>query len=365
MPSAEPTKTFLMEGGSECEELKVTHSNPLQEAKFYTYSKKRPDENNPLKFYLLNFGNSVQPGDPVVLKALITGDGDVRVEQDNPDDNTTGFQGSAIFVLEPPYEFQTNLVWPCEFEVVDNTSIGYSDAGSTLRSRSQRPSYKPGYLSDAEIEAEPLFKSLYDGWLTQRADDFYYYNDYYPLPPEVYEIAGAKQRIIAELREYFSTRWNDWEEHYRVNVQFRSGSYWSGGRNSDGSPDYLDYSFNWAPEISASFFREDGIAIGGEGLDPVTLLAYEFISEPGLDIANINDWTEALRINFLGTPAPLTIECTEPCEEGCLPVYENVGARICVCRETPGKKFINEIDGYDYQPYDHNQSKPRLNDFNP
>jgi hypothetical protein len=350
MPNPEPTKTFLVDGGADCEKIRVIHSNKLQERKSYTYEKKRPDEGNSLKFYLLNFGNSVQPGDPVVLKALISGDGYVRVEQDNPDDNEFGSPGSAVFVLESPVEYQANLVWPCEFEVVGNTSIGYSDEGSTLRSRSQRPSYRPGFLSDAETEADPLFTSLYEGWLTKRSDDFYFYNDYYPPPPEDYEIAGAKQRIIAELREYFSVQWADWEEHYRVNAQFRSGSYWSGGR-VNGVPDYLDYSFSWVPEISASLFREDGAEISGEGLDPVTLLAYEFISEPGLDISNINDWTEALRINFMGTPAPLTIECDDSnCPNHCLEIIRTEDkAWKCICSSddlepTPIAETPNRIE---------------------
>lgn len=353
-----------MEGGAECEEVKVTHSNKLQEAKFYTYAKKRPDENNPLKFYLLNFGDSVQPGDPVILKSVISGDGLVWVEQDNYGDNEFGFPGRADFRLKPPEESENHLVWPCEFEIVSNSSIGYLDEGSTLRARSQAPNYRPGYLTDAEIEADPFFASLYDGWITKRSDDFYYYNDYYPAPPEEYEIANAKQRIIAELRAFFSVQWAEWQELSRVNAQFVSGEYWTGGR-SNGEPIMMPYSFSWAPEISAKLLREDGVEISGEGLDPVTLLAYEFVSEAGLDIENIDDWTEALRINFMGTPAPLTIECAEPCETGCLPLYNNIGSRICICKEQQGKKVVNEVDDYEYQPYEHNQSKPRLNDFNP
>jgi hypothetical protein len=341
MPNPNPTKTFLTEGGAECEKIRVIHSNKLQEAKSYTYEKKRPDEGNPIKFYLLNYGNSVQPGDPVILKATLSGDGEVLVQQDNPGDHWEGIPGSAVFRLNPPSETQVNLVWPCEFEVVANSTLGYFDAGSTLRFRSQAPNYRPGYLTDAEIEADPLFTSLYDGWLNKRNSDFYYYNDYYPLPPEEYEVANAKQRIIAELRAYFSVQWTEWEEHARVNEQFRSGSYWSGGR-VDGVPDYLPYSFNWTPEISANLFREDGVPVSGEGVDPVTLLAYEFISESGLDISDINDWTEALRINFLGTPAPLTIECDDSnCPGHCLELLRPEDkAWKCICssddlEETP------------------------------
>jgi hypothetical protein len=85
MPNRNPTKTFLVEGGADCKKIRVIHSNKLQEQKSYTYEKKRPDEGNPLKFYLLNFGNSVQPGDPVILKAVISGRGFVEVTQDNPE----------------------------------------------------------------------------------------------------------------------------------------------------------------------------------------------------------------------------------------------------------------------------------------
>jgi hypothetical protein len=361
MPSAEPTKTFLVEGGSECEEIKVTHSNKLQEAKFYTYQKKRPDENNPLKFYLQKLGNSVQPGDPVTLTYTVTGDGHIRVIADNEDNNETGQAGSATFISDDPETGSYNLVWPCQFELVGNTSIGKFDDGWTLRARSQAPNYRPGYLSDAEIEADYFFVSLYEGWLVKRSDDYYADTGTYPLPPEEYEIANERQRIIAEVRAFLSVQWADWFELKTTYETFRSGTYWTGGRyEGGGGPIYANYSFRWTPEISPKLLGADGVEVGEEGVDPTTLIAYEFVSERGLDIDDINDWTEALRINFMGTPAPLTIECTEPCEEGCLPLYQNA-TRLCICKDVK----VNETDDYDYQPYDHNQSKPRLNDFNP
>jgi hypothetical protein len=364
MPRPDPVKSFLMAGGADCEEVKITHSNKLQEAKSYNYVKKRPDENNPLKFYLLNFGNSVQPGDPVILKATISGSGHVEVQEDNADQNTYGSPGSARVVLDPPWEMdEVRLIWPCEFEVVDNTSIGYSSPGFTLRSRRQRPDYNPS-LSNADIEAHPYFSASYNDWLETRFYDWkrrYGWGTEVP-DPEDYEIVGKKNQILSSLRDYFSRQWYDWEDHYVTQSQLREGEYWTGGRDSRGRAIYLPYSFWIIPELSPKLCREDGSEIDGEGLDPITLLGYEFISDPRSDINNIDDWLEVLRINFMGTPAPLTIECTEPCEEGCLPVYANQGtSRLCVCKDTK----VNDIDDYDYQPYGHNQSKPRLNEFNP
>jgi hypothetical protein len=364
MPTGEPTKSFLMEAGSECEELKITHSNPLQEAKFYNYEKKRPDEGNPIKFYLLNFGNSVQPGDPVALKITKSGDQRVRVFEDNRDVKSVGEPGRAwVEAIPPDTWISTNsgqLRWPCEYEIVDATSLGYYDPGKVLRARSQYAYYKPG-LTDAQVEMEPIFESLYSSWLSQRRSDYYWSYDTYPPPPEEYEIEYAKARLRAESRTYFDRQWGDWDDIAIAHEFEESGSYWTGTDPAE----YEDYHFSWAVQLEAVLVRPDGAEINGEGIDPITLLAYEFISEDGLDINDIDDWTEALRINFLGTPAPLTIECSEPCEEGCLPVYQNTSSRICVCRETPGKKFVNEVDEYDYKPYEHSNAGPRLNDFNP
>jgi hypothetical protein len=351
MPSPDPKKSFLMEGGADCQKIRVIHSNKLQEQKSYTYEKKRPDEGNPLKFYLLNFGGSVQPGDPVILKTKISGDGDVLVDGGNPDSEYMGPPGSTVFVASPVEESENELVWPCEFDIVDNLSHGGSTPGSTLRWRTQAPNYRPNYLPDADIEADPLFTSLYNDWLNQRTNDWFSSNQSYPPPPEEYEIANAKQRIFAELRELFSVQWNDWNYSVSVSEKSRYGSYWSGGRDNSGYPVWIDYSYIWIPELSAGLFKPDGTAITGEGIDPVTLLAYEFVSEPSLDIADIDDWTEVLRINFMGTPAPLTIECDDSnCPNHCLEIIRPEDkAWKCICSSddlepTPIAETPNRID---------------------
>lgn len=352
MPSANPAKSFLTEGGAECEKVRVIHSNKLQERKSYTYEKKRPDEGNPLKFYLLNFGNSVQPGDPVILKAVITGQGFVETTEGNPDTNTYAEPGSARFVLYPPFEMgEFHSVWPCEFEVVDSLSLGYSTPGSTLRSRSQRASYNPN-ITDAEIEAEPGFSVSLQEWIDER---FYAWKRAYGWesevpPPEEYEITGKKNQIRESFREYYSVQWNSWDEHYITQNKVIEGTYWSGGRDSDGRTIDIPYSYDVVPLITPKLCREDGTEISGEGLDPVTLLAYEFISEPGLDIQNMDDWTEALRVNFLGTPAPLTIECDDSnCPNHCLELKDPaLNAYICICSsedlDTPIAPNPNSIE---------------------
>lgn len=287
MPRPDPVKTFLMEGGADCEEVKIIHSNTLQEAKSYTYVKKRPDENNPLKFYLLNFGNSVQPGDPVMLKALISGDGQIYIlGSGNPDISVSAPAGSAVFVPDPPLEYTAYLIWPCEFEVISEGS------GFLLRSRKQLSSYKPG-LTDAEIEADPMFSSEYSYWLQDRSSAWFRRYRVWPPPPEEYEIENAQQDIITGLRNYWETQWTSWTDNYSTYEHVRAGDYWTGSRDSAGHAVYNDFRFVWTPSIEARLCREDGSEIDGEGVDPVTLLAYEFVSESGLDIQNIDDGSDA------------------------------------------------------------------------
>jgi hypothetical protein len=364
MGRPDPVKTYLMEGGAECDELKIIHSNKLQEVKYYTYPKQRPEDGNPIKFYLLNYGNSVQPGDPVLLKCTITGESHVDLYEDNYDVNISGNPGYARLVVDPPRITDgIELTWPVEFQVVDNSSINYNFPGSTLKYRSQWYWYKPG-LSDSEIESDPLFVSRYRGWLQKRDSDYYHWNDVYPEPPEEYEITNAKRLILEDLRILFERRWSDWEYGLTVVNGGEDGYYWTGKRSGpkDGGPPIFEaYSYTWTPTIEPKLYRTDGSVVDGEGVDPVTLLGYEFLDDGRSDINNIDDWLNVLNVGFSGTPAPLTIECAEPCEEGCLPLYDNVLHKVCICKG----KVVNETDAYTYQPYEHNQSKPRLNDFNP
>jgi hypothetical protein len=251
-------------------------------------------------------------------------------------------------VLYPPEEYElARLVWPCEIEVV---AVDNGEDGSVLRSREQSPFYKPG-LSNAEIEADPYFATAYSDWLQERAFNWFRLYRTEAPPPEEYEIAGKKNEIIESLRADFSRRWNSWDYRYVVYRGFWEGDYWSGGRDGDGNAIYIPYSYYENAEISPKLFREDGAEIYGEGLDPVTLLAYEFVSESGLDISDINDWTEALRVNFMGTPAPLTIECDDSnCPNHCLEIIRPEDkAWKCICSSddlegTPIADIPNRIE---------------------
>jgi hypothetical protein len=71
--------------------------------------------------------------------------------------------------------------------------------------------------------------------------------------------------------------------------------------------------------------------------------------------------TETLKITIPGDARPLEIECSEGCEEDCIPIYDSRSNYLCVCKDNQP----NDVDGYDYQPYSHNQTNPRLIDLNP
>jgi hypothetical protein len=73
--------------------------------------------------------------------------------------------------------------------------------------------------------------------------------------------------------------------------------------------------------------------------------------------------SELSRFNFDVNPNPISVKClSADCDEDCIPTYNASGSVICICGNN-GEP--NEIDGYDYQPYHHNQTQPRLIDLNP
>ncbi len=82
-------------------------------------------------------------------------------------------------------------------------------------------------------------------------------------------------------------------------------------------------------------------------------------------VYEVYEWgdSELTRFRFDTDPNPISIKCLDSdCDEDCIPTYSASGAVLCICREN-GEP--NDIDDYDYQPYHHNQTQPRLIDHNP
>jgi hypothetical protein len=342
---------LIYQGSEDCEAIRIIHSNKLQENATYRAARRVTEVGETIRIYLDKTGDGIQPGDPVTLRVYVAGEGSVQVTQDNSDNNQTGAPGKAEFIPAPARvdaEFQ--LTWPVEIEIRANPDLGYLAPGFTLRSRSQSPNYKPN-LTDEEIRLDPFFASLYDAWLTKRADDFYFYNDYYPEPPEDYERENAENNIVAQLREYFSVQWADWVDRASAIERTEEGQYWSGQReNGDGAPIMRDYRFVWQPQLDPRLYHPDGVTeINPGGADTYTMLVKEF-GDDGGDRANEYDWTEMLRVNFSGTPEPLTVECDDSnCPNYCLELKDPaLNAYKCICSSddlgTPIDPLPNRIE---------------------
>jgi hypothetical protein len=325
---------LVYQGSEDCEAIRISHSNKLQENATYRAARRVTEVGETIRIYLDKTGDGIQPGDPVMLRVYVAGEGYVQVTQDNYDNNLTGAPGKAEFIPYPArIEGEIQLTWPVEIEIKANPDLGYLAPGFTLRSRSQSPNYKPG-MTDDLIRLDPFFASLYDAWLTKRADDWYFYNDYYPEPPEQYEREAAENNIIAELREYFSVQWADWMDVASAIERTEEGQYWSGTReNGDGAPIMRDYRFVWQPQLDPRLYHPDGVTeINPGGADTYTMLVKEFGDEGG-DRANEFDWTEMLRVNFSGTPEPLTVECDDSnCPNHCIEIIRPEDkAWKCIC----------------------------------
>jgi hypothetical protein len=73
--------------------------------------------------------------------------------------------------------------------------------------------------------------------------------------------------------------------------------------------------------------------------------------------------SELTRFRFDTDPNPISVKClNSECDEDCIPIYDSNDAFICICRDN-GEP--NEIDDYDYQPYEHNTTQPHFNEYQP
>jgi hypothetical protein len=81
-------------------------------------------------------------------------------------------------------------------------------------------------------------------------------------------------------------------------------------------------------------------------------------------VYEVYEWgdSELSRFQFDSDPSPITVECLESvCDDDCIPTYDSTGNLLCICRDAE----VNETDGYEYQPYEHNQTRPRYNEYTP
>jgi hypothetical protein len=81
-------------------------------------------------------------------------------------------------------------------------------------------------------------------------------------------------------------------------------------------------------------------------------------------VYEIYEWgeSELSRVQFDSNPQPVTVKCLESvCDDDCIPTYDSANNLLCVCRDAE----VNETDGYEYQPYEHNQTKPRYQEYQP
>lgn len=81
-------------------------------------------------------------------------------------------------------------------------------------------------------------------------------------------------------------------------------------------------------------------------------------------VYEVYEWgdSELSRVQFDSNPQPVTVECLESvCDDDCIPTYDSSGNVLCICRDAE----VNDTDGYEYQPYEHNQTRPRYNEYQP
>jgi hypothetical protein len=318
-------KRLIYEGSAECESIRVIHSNKLQENATYRCDRLAPESGDPIRVYLDKTGDAIHPGDPVLIRSTITGRGSMQGFGVSPD-NSEEYPVVVEFIVEPPDTGDFRSVWPVEARIIAAPDPDISGPGFWLQSRSQRPDYTPG-ISDAEIKAHRLFLQLYDGWLVKRSDDYYADAGTYPPPPEDYEIANKKNLIIAELRDYFEVQWNDWETIRYAWEIYQHGTYYP-------SPGNLQaWEFREQPQITFNILAADGEKkVNPGGSDGYTLFVEEFIDLRG-DRNLETDWSEILRVNFNGTPEPVTIECDDThCPSHCIEIIRNEDrAWKCIC----------------------------------
>jgi hypothetical protein len=115
----------------------------------------------------------------------------------------------------------------------------------------------------------------------------------------------------------------------------------------------LNFSYT---QSSIRLQTDDGRSIDfetGEVSDGWAIVVYE-----------VYEWgdSELSRVQFDSNPQPVTVECLESvCDDDCIPTYDSENNLLCICRDAE----VNETDGYEYQPYEHNQTRPRYNEYTP
>jgi hypothetical protein len=81
-------------------------------------------------------------------------------------------------------------------------------------------------------------------------------------------------------------------------------------------------------------------------------------------VYEVYEWgdSELSRFQFDSDPMPVTVRClNSDCDEDCVPTYDSENNLLCICRDAE----VNETYGYEYQPYEHNQTKPRYQEYQP
>jgi hypothetical protein len=81
-------------------------------------------------------------------------------------------------------------------------------------------------------------------------------------------------------------------------------------------------------------------------------------------IYEVYEWgdSELIRYSFDADPSPIAVNCLDSiCDNDCVPIYDADDNVICVCRDAD----FNETDDYEYQPYEHNQTRPRYQEYTP
>jgi hypothetical protein len=351
-------KRLIYEGSAECEAIRVIHSNPLQENATYRVDRRAPESGDPIRAYLEKTGDDVQPGDPVIINIVLSGLGVDRGYGQSPD-NSEEHPTRVEFEVYPPEETYVNAIWPVETQLIPAPDPDVSGPGYWLQKREQRPDYRPG-ISDAEIEAHYYFSSLYDSWLDKRADDYYRdYDIYPPPPPEDYEIEGQKLLILAELRAHFSVQWQDWDTICYAWEIHRYGGYWpSPGR-------YERWDIFRQPTIEHSIVSaENGRPVNPGGSNTYTLFVHEFVDQGG-DRNIETDWDEILRVNFSGTPEPVTIECDDTnCPNHCIEIVrpeDKAWKCICSSDDLPGTPIAETPNRIERKPPPDAPDPPPLN----
>jgi hypothetical protein len=358
-----PNEKLLIEDGSSCDDVKITHSSKLQEDKSYIYVKRFPDDNNPVRLYVERLGNSANKFEPCYLRFRSGPSLEYEVFSDSQESSDPQPGYAHLIRLEDSTDSQGTLYEP------QTRTKRNSEGGYILEMRSPNPGYNL-YITDEEIQDTPGFKYDYQQWIDKRYWEYYDQYGVEPPAPEAYEITNWKQAKTAELKEGYLNEWEDWVKLGETYPKRITASYWTGAwepgtdGNERGLPIYEEVEHKWIPKVEVvGLFREDGTPIGGSGYEAYVMQVYEFHPGDSVDIENADDWTPVFKVVFGDNPEPLIMECAN-CDEDCVPVYKH-NLKICVCKGQDGEKNINDLDRLQYQAYHQNQTPINPIDYNP